>query len=79
MTTTGIQGTAAHIHQAAPGQNDPVILPLNKEGDTYPNPVSEGAKLTAAQYEAYHAGNLYVKVHSAAPSGEIRAQLKPKM
>jgi hypothetical protein len=33
VTTTGIAATAAHIHLAAPGQNGPVIVPLNKTGD----------------------------------------------
>jgi len=27
VTTSGIAGTAAHIHLAAPGQNGPVIVP----------------------------------------------------
>jgi hypothetical protein len=76
VMTTGIQGTAAHIHMAAAGQNGPVIVPLKKDGDKYSVP--EGSKLTDQQYEAYKAGNTYVNVHSAAnPGGEIRAQLKP--
>jgi hypothetical protein len=75
VTTTGVQGTAAHIHQGARGQNGPVIVPLIKSGDTYSTP--EGAKLNEAQMSAYKAGNLYVNVHSAAnKGGEIRAQLK---
>jgi len=77
VTTTGVAGTAAHIHMAAAGQNGPVIVPLTKSGDTG-WAVPAGAKLTDPQYDAFKAGNLYVNVHSAAhPAGEIRSQLKP--
>lgn len=76
VTTTGVQGTAAHIHQAARGQNGPVIIPLMKNGDTYTAPA--GAKLTEAQMQAFKAGNLYVNVHTAAnKGGEVRGQLQP--
>src|SRR6185436_14756826 len=76
VTTTGVQGTMAHIHQAAKGQNGPVIVPLTKNGDTYSVP--EGKKLTQAQMDALKAGNLYVNVHSDKnKGGEIRAQLQP--
>ena len=76
VTTTGVQGTAAHIHQGAKGQNGPVIVPLTKNGDTYTAP--DGAKLNEAQMSAYKAGNVYVNVHSAAnKGGEIRGQLQP--
>lgn len=76
VNTTGITGTAAHIHEAEPGKNGPVIIPLTKNGDTYTTP--EGAKLTDAQLAAFKAGNLYVNVHTAAnPGGELRGQLKP--
>jgi hypothetical protein len=76
VTTEGMQGTMAHIHQAASGQNGPVIVPLTKNGDTYSVP--EGKKLTSAQMEALKAGNLYVNVHSDKyKGGEIRAQLQP--
>jgi hypothetical protein len=76
VTTTGVQGTMAHIHQGAKGQNGPVIVPLTKNGDTYSVP--EGRKLTAAQIEALKAGNLYVNVHSDRfKGGEVRAQLQP--
>ena len=75
-TTTGVPGTAAHIHQAAKGQNGPVIVPLTKNGDTYSVP--EGRKLTEAQMQAFKAGNLYVNVHSNAyKGGEVRGQLQP--
>lgn len=76
VTTTGIAGTAAHIHEAATGVNGPVIIPLTKNGDTYAVPA--GAKLTDAQLASFQAGNLYVNVHTAAnPGGEVRGQLKP--
>ena len=76
VTTEGVQGTMAHIHQGAKGQNGPVIVPLTKNGDTYSVP--EGRKLTPAQMDALKAGNLYVNVHSAKyKGGEIRAQLQP--
>jgi hypothetical protein len=76
VTTEGVAGTMAHIHQGAKGQNGPVIVPLTKNGDTYSVP--EGRKLTPAQMEALKAGNLYVNVHSNAhKGGEVRAQLQP--
>ena len=76
VTTTGVQGTAAHIHQGARGSNGPVIVPLVKSGDTYSAPA--GAKLNEAQMSAFKAGNLYVNVHSAQnKGGEVRAQLQP--
>jgi hypothetical protein len=76
VTTEGVKGTMAHIHQGAKGQNGPVILPLTKSGDTYTVP--EGKKLTQAQLDALKAGNLYVNVHSDQyKGGEVRAQLQP--
>lgn len=76
VTTTGVQGTMAHIHMAPRGQNGPVIVPLTKSGDTYS--AAAGAKLTDAQMAAYKAGNLYVNVHSEAnKGGEVRGQLNP--
>jgi hypothetical protein len=77
VTTTGVSGTAAHIHMAAAGANGPVIVPLTKSGDNG-WAVATGAKLTDAQYEAFKAGNLYLNVHSEAnKGGEIRGQIKP--
>jgi hypothetical protein len=76
VTTTGVNGTMAHIHMAAKGQNGGVIVPLTKSGDTYSAPA--GAKLNEAQMAAFKAGNLYVNVHSAAnKGGEVRGQLNP--
>ena len=76
VTTTGVAGTAGHIHMGAMGKNGAVAVPLTKNGDTYAVPA--GAKLTAEQYTAYKAGELYVNVHSADnKGGEIRGQIKP--
>lgn len=77
VTTTGIKGTMAHIHEGAAGKNGGVALPLEKKSDNE-WAVPAGAKLTDAQLKAYKAGDLYVNVHSEAhKGGEIRGQLKP--
>ena len=76
VSTSGVAATAAHIHLAAPGQNGPVIVPLNRTGDTWSVP--DSIRFNDAQYEAYRLGNLYINVHSAAnPAGEIRGQVRP--
>lgn len=77
VTTTGVEGVAAHIHLAEPGKNGPPVITLTKGADgSWSTPA--GAKLTDEQYKAFKAGHLYVNVHSAQhKGGEIRGQLKP--
>lgn len=75
--TQGATFGAAHIHEAAAGQNGPVIIPLRKTADNQWE-VPPGAKLTESQYQSYRAGRLYVNFHSAKhKGGEIRAQIRP--
>jgi hypothetical protein len=77
ITTSGITGTMAHVHEGAPGKNGPPIITLEKGADGSWS-VPSGSKLTDAQYQSFKAGNLYVNVHSEEhKGGEIRAQLKP--
>lgn len=77
VTTSGVEGVAAHIHVAEKGKNVPPVITLVKSGDNkWTTPT--GAKLTEEQYQSFKAGNLYVNVHSAKnKGGEIRGQLKP--
>jgi hypothetical protein len=79
ITTTGLMATAAHIHVGKAGVNGPVAVGLVKQGDNAWR-VPDGAKLDAAQFNAYKEGALYVNVHTAAnKGGEIRSQLMPMM
>jgi hypothetical protein len=76
VTTTGVKGTMAHIHRGGRGQNGPVVVPLAKSGDTYTAPA--GAKLSAADLQAFREGRLYVNVHTDRhKGGEVRGQLTP--
>jgi hypothetical protein len=77
ITTQGVNGVAAHIHEAAAGTNGPVIVPMEKTADNEWSSKG-GAKLTDSQYESYKAGRLYFNVHTAQnKGGEVRGQIKP--
>jgi hypothetical protein len=77
VVTTGVVGTAAHIHSGVAGQNGPVVVPLVKQSDNV-WAVPMATTVNDDMYRAFWAGGLYVNVHSAAnPGGEIRAQLRP--
>ena len=79
VMTSGLAATMAHIHIGKAGTNGPVVITLSKSGDSGWM-VPEGSKLSADQYQAYKAGELYVNVHSAEfKPGEIRGQLVPPM
>lgn len=76
ITTSGIKGTGAHIHEGAPSKSGPDIITLKKTSDNEWS-IPDDAKLTDAQYDAYKAGSLYINVHSDAnKGGEIRGQIK---
>lgn len=76
ITLAGVTATAAHVHQAAPGVNGPIIVPLTSAGGGVWT-VPANSRLTAEQFLAFKQGNLYYNAHSALlPTGEIRGQIR---
>lgn len=86
--TSIIGVTAAHIHNAAPGVQGPIVVTLLSQtaGGTVNGVLAKGT-LTAANLPAgvtldalkalILSGNAYINVHTTAnPSGEIRGQIK---
>ena len=75
VTTTGVVGMAAHIHEGAVGVSGPVIIPLT-EMPAGSGKWSASVTLTNAQFTKLKAGGYYFNVHSTAyPAGEIRGQI----
>lgn len=77
VTTTGVAGTAAHIHEEVVGVSGAVVFPLTQTAAA--SGIWTGsATLTEAQYTALKSGRFYFNVHSAAfAAGEIRGQIGP--
>lgn len=75
LTSTGLVGTAAHIHNGAPGSNGPVVFALTE------TPAGSGhwsttVTLTREELHLLLAGNYYFNIHSPTfPNGEIRGQI----
>ena len=76
ITTTGITGTAAHIHLAEAGVSGPDIVTLSGGPTTWSCPSAPPQALTAEQVSALLEGRLYFDVNSAAHTdAEIRGQI----
>jgi hypothetical protein len=77
VVTTGISGSAAHVHTGARGVPGGVTVPLAGGAGSSVWVVQDGATpLSPAQIADFNAGSFYFNVHTTAfPDGEIRGQI----
>jgi hypothetical protein len=75
ITSIGISGLSAHVHQALPGTNGTTVFALNETA------IGSGTwslrlALTESQRIEFASGNYYFDLHTAAfPNGELRGQI----
>lgn len=75
VTAHGLSGpiTGAHIHEADPGNNGPVIIPLNNVGNRIQMEINN---IDPLDLISLMNGSTYVNIHTDEnPNGEIRGQL----
>jgi len=78
ISTSGIIGTDAHIHDGDTGVPGPVIIPLVGGPTVWTIPAN--TVLTDPQLARLLAGGLYFNVHTTAnPGGEIRGQINQQV
>ena len=77
LVTSGVVGTAAHIHNGLPGVAGPVVFPLTGGPTVW---TLAATSISDAQIADLKAGAYYFNVHStAAPGGEIRGRLNQQL
>lgn len=78
VSVSGLTGpaTMAHIHEAAVGENGPVVIVLEGNDDNSVWSVPADTVLDTAQLQSLLDGNMYVNVHTDAnQGGELRGQI----
>jgi hypothetical protein len=75
VMTSGLSGTAAHIHTGAFGIAGPITFGLSGGPTSWSGTT---AVMTSTQFDTLQALGMYVNVHTVAhPNGEIRGQIVP--
>lgn len=76
LVLTGLEATAAHVHNAAFGGDGPILVTLEAHGEHGHFVIPTGTVLAPEDADKLRAGGLYLNAHSAEhPSGEVRGQL----